>query len=950
MRAFGDCCLIMFIRDESTRNRRERGVGWMKKNGIVIFYICIILFSTSNQLWVIGTSMSKVEASVSDSVTWVKALSDFDDFNATTPYSTVSGRGTVTYIVQGGDRMLNISCPDQATDTAYVGYTLWYSTKGTTEFAYKYIIEFKIKLTKMPTSSTYGFGFRIGGTEHPRVEMFIRNNGTIRLQNSTTNYVSTNAMSVNNWHVIELELNRTSGYVGLKVNGTTWLNQYFSNFKNWSSTPNLNYSIFWQLGAWHPNKMDGTALLSYIKRWTWHPVRTPSKPTYVAWYVPMGRSEALWDGIRLIQVHEQLLPQFRGKFSVCLAKEFINNSTLTNYLKALSDYKYGVWDFFSYSGEIDSFVNTFFSLFNYYPYYMGSYTSSERALYLYEKYGVKGGLVEACDLSQRNEFYDRPYFLSKIAYHLPSSNTSLRTNFVASAELIRARAHTHRRLSGFTAPSSKHVDNNNIWTGQLLLFEAINNTKYNDFGWWNIVTGTWIDWGMRNQMERRQLINASLMSVRLLLDNYPELKITPVRMDTFADWFNAQYNKSPFYVYQSQDVWYPTVERLIMIQNDYYQAVLAYNSTSFAIIEFEVFPAFNYTGAGTGRGENDYQHGTLMRTRDKNRGIYFNSTQVKSWKTQVQNVFITKGLDSATITATLKTGSYYLTVNIFFSEFALTISLKPSFDGYVGVDYSFVGNLTERDQGNRQSFCINYGLKYKDGENIYAYNDLPASWTGRGTQDNLAFGHNMSAASIYKISDFDLPYLSKSAKNGQFNATYTTSATANNEYFVALIPKTQAITTLTLRDLAPKQGLIFTNASLMSENLEENKWTYTFSSSSGITSLMKVYVGDKGVPKGVYINSIEYNEGTRWNYDAYTQIVTITWLYSGASNITLNWNFPGDVNGDGIVTVLDLARFGKAYGNMQGQPNWDPDADINGDNIIDIKDLSIIGKNYGKAP
>jgi hypothetical protein len=55
----------------------------------------------------------------------------------------------------------------------------------------------------------------------------------------------------------------------------------------------------------------------------------------------------------------------------------------------------------------------------------------------------------------------------------------------------------------------------------------------------------------------------------------------------------------------------------------------------------------------------------------------------------------------------------------------------------------------------------------------------------------------------------------------------------------------------------------------------------------------------------------------------------------------------GDINGDGVVSIMDLAIVAVAYGSYQGHPNYNIDYDLNGDGIIDILDLSIIGRNYG---
>ncbi|WP_314584695.1 beta-N-acetylglucosaminidase domain-containing protein [Paenibacillus terrigena] len=53
---------------------------------------------------------------------------------------------------------------------------------------------------------------------------------------------------------------------------------------------------------------------------------------------------------------------------------------------------------------------------------------------------------------------------------------------------------------------------------------------------------------------------------------------------------------------------------------------------------------------------------------------------------------------------------------------------------------------------------------------------------------------------------------------------------------------------------------------------------------------------------------------------------------------------PGDVNGDGKVSIGDLAMVAAHYGKTSSSPDWEQvkKMDINGDNVIDIKDLAAI--------
>jgi len=65
-----------------------------------------------------------------------------------------------------------------------------------------------------------------------------------------------------------------------------------------------------------------------------------------------------------------------------------------------------------------------------------------------------------------------------------------------------------------------------------------------------------------------------------------------------------------------------------------------------------------------------------------------------------------------------------------------------------------------------------------------------------------------------------------------------------------------------------------------------------------------------------------------------------------------------DVNGDGIVDIVDVVIVALAFGSeAEDDPltpwdetlRWNPDADINNDGLVDIVDLVIIGTNFGKT-
>ncbi len=57
----------------------------------------------------------------------------------------------------------------------------------------------------------------------------------------------------------------------------------------------------------------------------------------------------------------------------------------------------------------------------------------------------------------------------------------------------------------------------------------------------------------------------------------------------------------------------------------------------------------------------------------------------------------------------------------------------------------------------------------------------------------------------------------------------------------------------------------------------------------------------------------------------------------------------GDINGDGVVDVIDLALLSEAYGSTPGSLGWNLGTDVNRDDVIDVSDLFLLGKNFGSG-
>jgi hypothetical protein len=53
-----------------------------------------------------------------------------------------------------------------------------------------------------------------------------------------------------------------------------------------------------------------------------------------------------------------------------------------------------------------------------------------------------------------------------------------------------------------------------------------------------------------------------------------------------------------------------------------------------------------------------------------------------------------------------------------------------------------------------------------------------------------------------------------------------------------------------------------------------------------------------------------------------------------------------DVNGDGVVNILDIALVAHAWSSTPGSPRWDPRCDLDGSGVINIIDITIVARQF----
>ncbi len=74
--------------------------------------------------------------------------------------------------------------------------------------------------------------------------------------------------------------------------------------------------------------------------------------------------------------------------------------------------------------------------------------------------------------------------------------------------------------------------------------------------------------------------------------------------------------------------------------------------------------------------------------------------------------------------------------------------------------------------------------------------------------------------------------------------------------------------------------------------------------------------------------------------------VTVT-LNGGAATVSVQVTRQVDIDGNGIVNIIDIGILTASYGTSLGSPNYNPRADIDANGTINIVDVGIVGSYFG---
>ncbi len=140
--------------------------------------------------------------------------------------------------------------------------------------------------------------------------------------------------------------------------------------------------------------------------------------------------------------------------------------------------------------------------------------------------------------------------------------------------------------------------------------------------------------------------------------------------------------------------------------------------------------------------------------------------------------------------------------------------------------------------------------------------------------------------------------------------------------------------------------------------LDGTIWVFWGSDELSQTATGDIYFktsNDNGVTWSESVQFTTDNAEDTWPFAIQTcdTKVWVVWTSNRADQPDGNWDIyyrtslAGDVNEDGIVDALDLARLSLSYGYFWWQPQYDQAADLNRDGIVEMQDVLIVCMNYG---
>lgn len=162
---------------------------------------------------------------------------------------------------------------------------------------------------------------------------------------------------------------------------------------------------------------------------------------------------------------------------------------------------------------------------------------------------------------------------------------------------------------------------------------------------------------------------------------------------------------------------------------------------------------------------------------------------------------------------------------------------------------------------------------------------------------------------------------------------------------ITILPEFGPTANFTWSPITPRKNRTVT----FDASSSEEGWSASTQQFSPITTYVWNFSDDTGnhtIPTNPVIDQLFHEPGnytvTLTVYDAVNRADTIFYIVEvqNASRY--------DINGDGIINVMDIFAVAKAFGSEPGDPNWDPRCDVNDDLIVNVMDIFAVAKHFGE--
>ncbi len=195
---------------------------------------------------------------------------------------------------------------------------------------------------------------------------------------------------------------------------------------------------------------------------------------------------------------------------------------------------------------------------------------------------------------------------------------------------------------------------------------------------------------------------------------------------------------------------------------------------------------------------------------------------------------------------------------------------------------------------------------------------LSYQWTKDGSSIGGAFSATFTISSVQPTDAGDYACRVTNSLSGTSAATSSSSATltvlAAPVITVTVEPKTATV--VTNGQVILRAGVTGTANTGVTWSITSGEGTLSAGAPGSIT------YAATGSPGTTTITAVSQADGTK----------------SDSATVTVRTR---DLTGDGLIDVLDLAIFARAWGSTPASPNWNAAADLNGDGNVDETELAL---------